>query len=214
MVNYKMAARKNLADQIMKNLKKRNMESYYCQTKEEALQQAISLLPEGCSVSWGGSTSLEEIGFMDYIEENSDKYTVFNRFIGKTNEEKRELYAKGALSDVYFMSSNAITKDGILVNMDGSGNRVASLCHGPNQVVLIVGMNKVAANLEEAIDRIHMIAGPTNVIRQQVDTPCMTTGSCVDCLSEECICCQLVITRFNRVNGRIHVILVGEDLGF
>lgn len=214
MTNYKMTARKNLADQLMKNLKKRNMESYYCETKEDALKQAIALLPEGSSVSWGGSTSLEEIGFMDYIEENSDHYTVYNRFVGQTNEEKRELYAKGALSDVYFMSSNAITKDGILVNMDGTGNRVASLCHGPNKVVLVIGMNKVSANIDEAIDRIHMVAGPTNVIRQKVDTPCATTGSCVNCLSKECICCQLIITRFNRTDGRIHVILVGEDLGF
>lgn len=214
MTAYKQIARKNLAIQMIEHLKKRNMEGYYCETKKEALEKAISFLPSQCSISQGGSESLNEIGFMDYMKVHKDDYQIIDRFAGKTVEEKREIYGKSTMADYYFMSANAITKDGIIVNMDGSGNRVACLCHGPNHVVLVIGMNKVAYNLEDAINRIHLVAGPTNTIRQQMNTPCSKTGSCADCLSKDCICCNLVITRYNRQDGRIKVILTGEDLGF
>jgi hypothetical protein len=214
MTTYKQIARKNLADQMIKKLEKRNMEGYYCETKEGALKKAISFLEPGCSISWGGSESLNQMGFMDYMKEHKDEYQILDRFAGETAEEKREIYGKATMADYYYMSANAITKDGVIVNMDGSGNRVASLCHGPAHVVLVIGMNKVAFNIEDAVDRIHLIAGPTNTIRQNMDTPCSKTGSCADCLSKDCICCNLVITRYNRQDGRIKVILVGDDLGF
>lgn len=214
MSNYKEIARRKLADQIIAQLKKRNIEGYYCESKEETLEKAVSFLNLGCSVSWGGSESLKEIGFMDYMASQKENYQIIDRFQGKTPEEKRNLHAKATMADYYYMSSNAITKDGILVNMDGSGNRVASLCYGPNHVVLIVGMNKVTATIEEAIDRIHLIAAPTNTIRMELNTPCALTGSCADCFSKDCICGSLVITRYNRQEGRIKVLLVGEDLGF
>jgi hypothetical protein len=211
---YILKTRENQSIDIMKQLEKRNIESYYCNTKENALAQAISLLKPGCSVSWGGSATLEEIGLIDYIKKHTNDYIVYDRDTAKNPEEKKEIYRKASTCDCYFMSSNAITKDGILVNIDGNGNRVASLCNGPDQVVLIVGMNKVSGSIEEAIDRIHMIAAPANALRLKLKTPCTLTGDCMQCLSKECICSQLVVTRFNRNNGRIKVILVGEDLGF
>lgn len=203
-----------LAETVMKNLEKRNMEACYCDTKEEALEKACSYLSEGCSVSWGGSATLHSIGLIDYLTANEGTYTLYNRFACKTAEEKREMYAKGTLSDVYFMSSNALTKDGILVNMDGSGNRVASLAYGPNMVVLVIGMNKVTSTVEDAVHRIEMQAAPINTVHLNLDTPCTKTGTCIHCKSKSCICCNLAITRYNRVDGRIKVILVGEDLGY
>lgn len=213
MTEYLKTSRENLANQMIQNMKKRNMEGFYCATKEEALEKALSFLEPGCSVSWGGSETLNEIGFMDEIK-NHTECEIIDRFSAKTAEEKRQIYARATLSDYYYMSSNAITKDGILVNMDGSGNRVAALCHGPNHVVLVVGMNKVATTVEEAVNRIELVAGPSNTIRQKMDTPCSKTGSCTHCFSKDCICASLVVTRFCRQPGRIKIILVGENLGF
>jgi hypothetical protein len=214
MNTYILQARKTLGLHMMKQLEKRNMDAYYCDTKEDALAQAISLLQPGKSVSWGGSASLEEIGLIDHLKAHTDDFIVYDRDYARNNDEKKKIYQKAATCDYYFMSSNAITKDGILVNMDGNGNRVAALCNGPEHVVLVIGMNKVCNSVDEAIDRIHLIAGPANAMRLNLQTACSLAGDCKNCLGKDCICSQLVITRYNSHPGRLKIILVGEDLGF
>ena len=149
---------------------------------------------------------------MDAIH-NGD-YELIDRAEAKTPQEHRAMYARIVCSDYYLMSSNAVTLDGELVNVDGNANRVACLCQGPQHVILVVGMNKIAATVEDAIHRIHTCACPPNAIRVGAETPCSKTGVCADCLSPDCICCQTVITRKSRHNGRIIVLLVGEELGF
>ena len=202
----------NLADTLIEKFNKRGIEGYYCENKEEALLTAKRFLTPGCSVSWGGSMTLEEIGLIEYLK-NSD-YTVFDRTTATTQAEKDALYAEVSHCDYYFMSSNAITLDGQLVNIDGLGNRVASLIHGPKNVVIVAGMNKVVKDVDTAIDRVHNEAAPPNAVRLGLDTPCAKYGYCCNCLSPDCICCETVITRKSRIAGRIKVILVGETLGY
>ena len=202
----------NLADTLIEKFNKRGIEGYYCENKDEALLTAKRFLTPGCSVSWGGSMTLEEIGLIGYLK-NSD-YTVFDRATATTQEEKDALYAEVSHCDYYFMSSNAITLDGQLVNIDGLGNRIASLIHGPKNVVIVAGMNKVVKDVDTAIDRVHNEAAPPNAVRLGLDTPCAKYGYCCNCLSPDCICCETVITRKSRIAGRIKVILVGETLGY
>lgn len=202
----------NLADSLIDKFNLRGIEGYYCENKEDALLTAKRFLTPGCSVSWGGSMTLEEIGLIDALK-NSD-YTVFDRTMAKSPEERDALFADVSHCDCYFMSSNAITLDGQLVNIDGMGNRVASLIHGPKNVIIVAGMNKVVSTLDAALDRVHNEAAPPNALRLGLNTPCAKFGRCVDCLDDNCICCQTVITRKSRISGRIKVILVGEELGY
>ena len=203
---------KLLGENLVKNLEKRGMAAYYCATKEEAVAKALELIPETDVVAWGGSVSLKEVGLLDVIKKRNP---VIDREIAETPEEKQELMRNALLCDTYLMSSNAISKDGQLVNIDGNGNRVAAMIFGPKQVVMVVGMNKVAGTLEGAIDRARHVAAPINAARfAGLGTPCAKLGTCADCLSPDSICCQMVITRLSRVKGRIKVILVGENIGF
>jgi len=202
----------NLADTLIDKFNLRGIEGYYCETKEEALLTAKRFLTPGCSVSWGGSMTLEEIGLIDALK--ASDYTVYDRALVKTPEERAELYSKVVSCDYYFMSSNAITLDGQLVNIDGSGNRVACLVHGPKNVVVIAGVNKVVKDVDSAIERVQNIASPPNAIRLGLNLPCAKYGRCVECLDQACMCCQTVITRKSRIPGRIKVILVGEELGY
>ena len=197
---------------ILRHLKKRGMDGYYCPTSEAAVKQALSLLPRGASVSFGGSMTLSESGMMDALR--SGDFKLIDRDTARTLEEREEIYHQALSADYFFMSTNAITLDGQLVNVDGHGNRVAALIYGPKHVVLLVGMNKVAADVPEALSRVHEKAAPPNAIRLSKNTPCAKTGVCADCLSEDCICSQTVITRLNRIPGRITVILIGESLGY
>lgn len=198
---------------IIKALEKRNMKGYYCPDCASAVKQASELIPDGASVSFGGSMSLGESGVMDMLRSRTD-IRLLDRSKAKTPEETKKLYHDALSSDVYFMSSNAITLDGELINIDGNGNRVAALIYGPERVVLIVGMNKVTPTVEDGIHRVHNIATPANCIRLNKQTPCAATGVCHDCLSPDCICSQTVITRRSSVPERIIVILVGEALGY
>jgi len=202
----------NAAATIIKGLKKRNMEGYFCETGAEAVEKALSLMPEGSVISWGGSMSISECGLMDAIK--AGNYTLIDRMTAKTPQEKREIYAKTVMADYYLMSTNAITMDGELVNIDGFCNRVACLCAGPENVIIIAGMNKVVRTVQDGIDRIRTKAAPPNTVRLNKNTPCAKTGICGDCFSLDCICSQTVITRRSGIPGRIKVILVNEDLGF
>lgn len=202
-----------LADKIIEKMKLRRMEGYYAATKEEALQLVKErFLTKGVSVAWGGSMTLQEVGIMDYLKDS--ECIVYDRMSPKTPEEQKEMKAKMINADYFLMSTNAITLDGELVNIDGFANRVSFLCYGPENVLVIAGMNKVATNVEDAINRVKNIASPPNALRLHKDTPCAKTGRCAECFTEDCICSQTVITRRSGVKGRIKVILVGEELGY
>lgn len=202
----------NQAATIIKNLEKRNMDGYYCPDAASAVRTALSLMPEHSVISWGGSMTLSEIGLMEQLTQKN--YTLIDRMTATTPEEQRELYSKTTLADYYLMSTNAITLDGQLVNIDGAGNRVACLIHGPGHVIILAGMNKVCPDVESAIKRVKNCATPPNTVRLNCKTPCAVTGICGDCLSQETICCQEVITRYSRIKGRIIVILIGEEYGY
>lgn len=203
---------KLLGETLVKNLTKRGMGAYYCATKEEALAKALELIPETDVVSWGGSVTVKDIGLLAAIKRRNP---VIDRDLADTPEEKMELMRNALLCDTFLMSSNAISKDGQLVNIDGNGNRVAALIFGPKQVIMIVGMNKITGTLEGAIDRARHVAAPINAARfPGLSTPCAKLGTCADCIAPDAICCQVVITRVSRIKERIKVILVGENLGF
>lgn len=197
---------------IIKNLEKRGMEGFYCPDSQSAVKKAMSLMPDSALVSWGGSMTLEECGMMDALK--ASKHTLLDRGTAKTLEETKAIYHKALSADYYFMSSNAITLDGKLVNIDGTGNRVAALTYGPDHVILMVGMNKVVKDEAAALERIHTLAAPPNAVRIGVKTPCALTGVCADCTSPNCICSQILTIRYSRLKERIKVILIGEKLGY
>ena len=208
----KAIANQNLADTMIKNMAKRNIEGYYCATSAEAVEKALSLMPEGSSVTWGGSMTLTECGLMDALK--TANYEIIDRDTAKTPEESRVMYSKQVLADYFLMSTNAITIDGELVNIDGRSNRVSCLCWGPQNVIIIAGMNKVVPDVESAIKRVRNMAAPANCVRLNKNTPCAQTGKCGDCYSQESICSQVLITRRSSAPNRIKVILVGEELGY
>ena len=201
-----------LAASMIKKMERRGFEAYYCPDRQAAVKTALSLMEEGSTVTWGGSMTITEAGLVQALEPS--RYHIIDRDRAATPEEKKACYRQAFLADYYLMSTNAITKDGELVNVDGNGNRVAALAYGPDHVILMVGMNKVEPNLQAAIDRVHHRAAPANAIRLNLQTPCSQTGSCADCLSPDCICSHTIITRYNRIKGRIKVILIGESLGY
>ena len=200
------------AQTIIKALERRQMNGYYAASKEEALHIALSLIPEGCTVGWGGSATTEAIGLNNALRQGN--YRAINRDLAKTQNERMDLMRECFTADCFVMSTNAISEDGQLVNIDGIGNRVAALVFGPKKVIVVAGMNKVARTLDDAIARCRTVASPINAQRFKGESPCRKTGVCANCTSPDCICAQMVITRFSMDKNRIHVILVGEDLGF
>lgn len=211
-MDIKQTYYQNLAQTVIKNLQKRHMDGIYFHTKEEALNYILEEIPEGSSVSWGGSMSLTEAGVIESLYEKKD-YTLLDR-TKVAPEEVENIYRQAFGADYYLMSSNAITIDGKLVNIDGTGNRVSALIFGPKNVIVLAGINKIVATEEDARRRVHNAAAPPNAVRLNKKTPCGLTGTCGDCLSSECMCMHTVITRNSRVPGRIKVILVGETLGY
>lgn len=201
-----------LGERIIKGLVSRNMKGYYAETKEAALAKALEWIPEGSSISWGGSVSVNEIGLKQAVCEGN--YKAYNREAAKTPEEKRKIELIAYDCDYFLTSANAITEDGILVNIDGIGNRVSAIANGPRNVLMIIGMNKVVKDVENAVSRARNEAAPVNAQRFGLDTPCSEYGTCFDCKSKDTICCQFLVTRFSKAAGRIKVILVNDDLGF
>ncbi len=198
-----------LSKKIIDGLKSRNMTGYYAKDKEEALKIALSLIPKGSKVAMGGCASAVEIGLVDAVK--GPEYNYIDR-AAATDKRAAELAAYDA--DVFLGSSNAITEDGILVNIDGNANRVSAYAFGPKKLVLVVGMNKVAPDIDAALKRARNVAAPINTQRFGISTPCTATGSCMNCKSPDTICCQFLITRYSRHKDRIHVILVNDTLGF
>lgn len=208
----KQSAFASAAEGIIKNLEKRGMEGYFYENSVACVTAINEMLPEGSTISWGGSESIKESGIMDML--HTGNYKLIDRMTAKTPEEGRELFAQTVLADYYFMSTNAITLDGELVNIDGNGNRVACLIHGPSYIMMIVGMNKVVPSIDMAVARVRNLASPPNAKRLNRQTPCNFTGRCGDCLSPDCMCNQIVITRRSGKQGRIKVFLVAEELGY
>lgn len=209
----KQQAYETLAKTMIKNFEKRNIDAFYCPTKEEAVTLAMELMKEGGTVSMGGSATVRESGLLDAIQSTSS-IRFIDRDVAKTPEEKKAIFLESMAADYFLMSSNAITIDGKLVNIDGNGNRLACLLCGPEQVLVLAGMNKVVDDVDSGIQRIGTHAAPPNAARLGTRTPCAALGHCGDCHSEDCMCCQIVITRHSRRKGRIKVILIGEELGF
>ncbi|WP_092337529.1 lactate utilization protein [Butyrivibrio sp. M55] len=198
-----------LAQKVIKGLESRNMSGYFASSKEEALKLAMVLIPTGSSVTMGGAMSAHEIGLVDALKEGS--YNFIDR---DAYEDKRAAMLAAYDADVFLSSANAITEDGVLVNIDGNANRVSAIAQGPKKVVFIVGMNKVCPDVDSALKRARNVAAPINAQRFGLNTPCCKTGSCMDCKSPDTICCQFLVTRFSRHAERIHVILVNDSLGF
>ena len=202
----------NQAATIIKKLNMRKMEGYYCKNVEEAKAKMLELIGNGKkTVGYGGSMTLDENGFKDSVTAAGHELIIRENY--KTPEEEKELKSKLTNADFFLMSTNAITLDGELVNIDGRGNRVSYLIYGPDNVIVIAGMNKVVTNVEDGYRRIRNIATPPNCNRLDCKTPCATTGKCSECFTDS-ICCEFVTTRMSRVPNRIKVILVGETLGY
>jgi len=198
-----------LAAKVIKGLESRNMTGYYAANKEEALKKALELIPEGSSVTMGGATSVHEIGLSDYLKNGN--YNFIDR---DAYDDPRAAMLAAYDADVFLSSVNAMSDDGVLVNIDGNANRVSAIAQGPKKVVFIVGMNKVCADVDSAMKRARNVAAPINAQRFGLETPCSKVGTCMNCKSADTICCQFLITRYSRHEGRIHVILVNDTLGF
>lgn len=200
------------AQVLLKNLRSRHFEAYYCPDREQALAKALELIPKGASVGWGGAMSAQQIGLIDAVK--AGNYRAIDRDTGVTPQEREALMKRCLTADVFLCGANALSLDGQMVSIDGTGNRLAAIVYGPEKVLVVAGMNKVCDTLEAAMTRARTVAAPMNKQRFPVQTPCEVTGACADCKSDGCICNQILITRNCRPNGRIKFILVGEELGF
>ena len=198
-----------LAQKVISGLNSRNMSGYYASDKDEALKIALDLIPEGSTIAMGGAMSAHEIGLVDALK--TGNYDFLDR---DKAADKRAAMLAAYDADVFLSSANAITDDGVMVNIDGNSNRVSAIAQGPKKVVFIVGMNKVCSDIDAAMKRARTVAAPTNAQRFGLSTPCAKTGTCFNCKSPDTICCQFLITRYSRHEGRIHVILVNDNLGF
>ena len=198
-----------LAEKVIKGLESRNMTGYYAPTAKDALKKALELIPEGSKIAMGGAMSAHEIGLVDAIKNGN--YDFIDR---DATEDKRAAMLASYDADYFLSSANAMTNDGILVNIDGNSNRVSAIAQGPKHVLFIVSMNKVCDDIDGAMKRARNVAAPINAQRFGLTTPCTKTGACFNCKSPDTICCQFIITRYSRHKDRIHVILVGENLGF
>ena len=198
-----------LARKVIEGLESRNMSGYYAANKEEALGQALNLIPEGSTVTMGGGMSVHEIGLVDLLKKGNYKFIDRDEM-----EDKRAAMLAAYDADFFLMSANAMTQDGILVNIDGNANRVSALAQGPRKVIVIVGMNKICDDVDGAMMRARNVAAPINAQRFGLNTPCSKTGACMNCKSPDTICCQFLITRYSKHKDRIHVILVNDMLGF
>lgn len=201
-----------LGKRVVQALESRNMEAYYVETKEEAVKKALELIPKGSSISMGGAASVKECGLYDAV--SSGDYVFYDRDRVNTQEEKEEIALRAFSADWFLGSVNAMSENGVFINIDGNANRVAAYAYGPKNVLLIVGMNKIVKTEADAMSRARNEAAPVNAQRFGIDTPCSKNGTCFDCKSSQCICCQILTTRFSRIKGRFKIILVDENLGF
>ncbi|MBQ6552483.1 MAG: lactate utilization protein [Clostridia bacterium] len=197
-----------LAQKVIKGLESRNMTGFYAESREAALAKALELIPEGSSVTMGGGMSVHEIGLVAALKEG--RYN----FIDREKMDRRAAMLAAYDADFFLSSANAMTEDGVIVNIDGNANRVSAIAYGPKKVLMIVGMNKICPDVDSAMKRARNVAAPANTQRFGINTPCAKTGACANCKSHDTICCQFLVTRYSRHDGRINVILVNDTLGF
>jgi L-lactate utilization protein LutB len=208
----------------IENLKKNNMQAFYVESKALVAQKISELLTEGDTVVVGGSISLFECGVIDLLR--SGKYRFLDRYEkGLSGEEIEKVFRNSFFADAYICSSNAITENGELYNVDGNSNRVAAICYGPKSVIIVAGYNKIVKDVDEAVRRVKTIAAPANSVRLSVETYCREKGECMSLLSGDAgitsgccsptrICCNYVVSAYQRRKDRIKVIIVGEELGY
>ena len=201
-----------LAQKLLKNLQRRHIEGYYCPTGKEAVRKVSELIADGSSVTWGGTATVRDLGIPETLK-GRGTLEVLDRDLVETPEEKQAIYLRAFTADVYLTSANAISEDGVIVNIDGNGNRVAAITWGPKKVIFVIGLNKVAQTVEAALSRARSTASPINAARFDIKTPCQTDGVCHDCNSPESICNYVHFLR-NSPKGRHVVVLVGEALGY
>ena len=205
--------RKNrLARTILKNLQRRHIEGFYCPTAAEAVNKVSELIEDGSYVTWGGSMTIRDLGIPDMLRSRKS-LEVLDRDLIESPEDKQAVYLRAFSADVYLTSANAISEDGVIVNIDGNGNRVAAITWGPKKVIFVIGLNKVAQTVEAALSRVRGTASPINAARFDITTPCQIDGVCHNCNSPESICNYVHFLR-NSPKGRHVVVLVGENLGY
>lgn len=202
-----------LAQELIKQLNRRHIEAFYCPTGEEAVKKVSELITDGSTVTWGGTATVRDLGIPAMLK-NRGTLQVLDRDEVETPEEKQEMYLKAFSADVYLTSANAISEDGVIVNIDGNGNRIAAISWGPKRVIFVIGLNKVAQTVEAALARARGIASPINSQRFEMNTPCKLDGKCHNCNSPESICSYVHFLRNSRGGGRHIVVLVGENLGY
>lgn len=203
---------KNMSEALLNALTRRGYEAYFCENSQSAKEKVLSLIPENVTVSWGGTLTLEDMGVLDAVRKGN--YNVIDRDMATTPEERTKMIKASLTADVFLSSVNAISEDGVMVNIDGLGNRISAIAYGAESVILVIGMNKVCRNAEDAKLRARTYAAPNNGLRLGLNNlPCVKTGLCADCLAPECMCSQIVEMRTCRIPNRIKVVLVGEDLG-
>ena len=200
------------AGKVIKNLARRNIEACYCPTSREAVDKLLEMIPAGSSVTWGGSMSIRDIGIPAALAD-AGKYEVYDRDKAPDRAAATEIYLKAFSCDYYLSSANAITEDGVIVNIDGTGNRVAAITFGPRNVIFVIGMNKLTQNVDAALARARSLAAPVNTARFDIQTPCKLDGVCHNCLSDDCICNYIHYLRHSP-KGKHKVILVGESIGY
>ena len=201
-----------LAKTIIKNLQRRHIEGFYCPSGEEAVKKVSELIADGSTVTWGGTMTVRDLGIPEYLKSRGT-LEVIDRDLAETLEERQAMYLRAFSADVYLSSANAISEDGVIVNIDGAGNRVAAITWGPKKVIFVIGLNKVTQTVEAALSRARGTASPINSARFDIKTPCKADGVCHNCNSPECICNYVHFLR-NSPKGRHTVILVGENLGY
>ncbi len=203
----------------VENLKKNNMNAFYAENKQDALEIVKTLIKDGDTVSCGGSSTIKEVGVIDLLKNGSYKF--LNRSApGLSKEDVEKIFRDSFSCDAYFSSSNAITLSGELYNVDGNSNRVAAICFGPKKVIIIAGKNKIVKDIDGAIKRVKSCAAPKNAKRLGLDTYCSKFDCCMSpeigkgCKCESRICCSYVVSGFQRIKDRINVIIVDEELGY
>lgn len=203
-----------LAEKLVGNLKQRHYEAFFCPTAQEAVEKITGMIPEGSSVTWGGSMTIRDMGLTKALH-NKEGLDIWDRDLAPSREVAQEIYRRAFYADYYLSSVNAMSEDGEIVNIDGNGNRVAAITFGPKRVILVVGINKVAQNLDAAISRARSLAAPVNMMRfADLNTPCKNDGMCHDCKSPDSICNYIQIMRNSHPVGRHIVVIVGEELGY
>ncbi|SKA92683.1 Uncharacterised ACR, YkgG family COG1556 [Caloramator quimbayensis] len=197
----------------IENLEKNNIEGFYVKSEEELIKKITEIVKEGSTVSVGGSMTLFETGVINHLR--SGRYNFLDRYKeGLSTDDLKDIFRKSFFADAYFTSSNAITEEGEIYNVDGNGNRVAAMIYGPDKVIIIAGINKIVRDLDEAIIRNREMSAPANAKRLNKNTPCTKTGYCMDCSSPDRICRNYVLIKNQGKKGRMFVIFVDKQLGY